>query len=113
MIDLIERKTYPADEYITISFASTLKEAGIHVEFMDGPFVNLKTGDGDISISAKMNKFDDINYATRAIINAKPLVVFLYNVTKTYGENGASYIIRYNCILNDSLLKESIQNETN
>lgn len=104
MIELNKKIEYPEDEDITLKFAESLIESGVNVDYMSSPVKTLKTGEGEISITAKNNRFEDLDYAKTAIVNSSPLIVFLYKVIKTYGQNGISYIIKYNYILQQKSL---------
>ena len=106
MIDLNRKQVYLEDEDITLEFAESLIDSGVYVDYMGSPVKTLKTGEEDIIINTKTDKFEDLEYAKEAIVESKPLILFLYKVKRTYGKDGISYLIKYNYILNE----ESILN---
>lgn len=86
--EIIEK---PIDQTTYVSMA--LAKAGIIVKLTPSPLVHLETAGRGFCLEIVSRMADDLDYAIQAIIEAKPLVVFLREVTKEH--NGYKFRYQY------------------
>ena len=95
---LIKEVTYPEPEDVTDYFINELKKGNINVEKINSPIQGFTTETKDITVEMVTKIIDDIDYAIKQVIEYKPLLFIIREITKFYDVTGAHYKIRFNFI---------------